>query len=1146
MRITEIKIDGFGVWSRLELGALSDQLNVFYGPNEAGKTTLMQFLRSMLYGFSAERRARYLPPLGGHKAGGALAVADGQETFFVSRHIDESAEKGETLTIHDRRDAPADERALGALLGDVDEPIFNNVFAFGLAEIQELGTLTDTQAASELYNLALGLDRVSLVDVLSELDASRNRLLALDGRPSLVTQLLGQRERLHDEIAELGQATTRYLTLSAQRQSLVGEIARLESEQLRCDEQARQMAIARSLKDRWHRRAAIDTQLELLRATDTLPADALARFDRLGARWSLRRRRFQRLKQKRRRLGKEIDELAVNEALCSHAARFEALAEQQQWIEWLAAQVARLEEEALELESELEQVQPGIKPSDAGRTGLLSRQKLDELRTTAKALRAARREARRLSQRSAAAGKTSTESVQKIDAALGGAREKGLTQALAEAGELVSQLRKRVQLDERLDQLSRRAAQLEEQSHEHLERQILPTWALAGLGSFFVLGSALVLLFVAGLVLPESLSGALGWPVGLVGVLTAGTAGAVKLGMERGARSELDDCHRQLGLLKEQTDEARTERDELDASLPRGGGPLVARLQSAEKSLASLEALLPLEREREAALREAEAAAAETGRKAGEWKPLRKKWRRLLAEAGLPSDIAPKDLPAHSHRLARVRDLHRQLAERNAELTRRRGEYETLAGRMRHLVAATGIVPRSQVPLDQLRQCLAELGEQQKLLKQRTSLKRASDRLRRKGRQLAVEAKRLQARRRLLLDASGALDEAEFRRRAAAQAECQRLAAERATLCHEISTALATEYTEAQLSDWLAPARNLEQLENENSEARRALRERLTKAVERRGEMNEQLKMLIENRQLAHMQLELGIVERRLLDALDRWRVLAACGMILTAVRDYYEREHQPQALREASGYLNRLTGGRYRRVWTPLGEHGLKVDDDQGRTLTVDVLSSGTREQLFLALRLALVGCYARRGMSLPLVLDDVLVNFDLARAKAAALVLRDFSRQGHQVFVFTCHEHIFKLFRSIKAETRVLPDRSRPEAETTDLAPGRAQRSVEIPSEPEEVPELPGDVEPMAAESELQAAEAPRTPPPSRAAPKRKVEPAPVRAPRPSSSTRWSAEEFEGELTDRVRADAAERVAQQDANERSATTADDDAEAA
>ena len=63
-----------------------------------------------------------------------------------------------------------------------------------------------------------------------------------------------------------------------------------------------------------------------------------------------------------------------------------------------------------------------------------------------------------------------------------------------------------------------------------------------------------------------------------------------------------------------------------------------------------------------------------------------------------------------------------------------------------------------------------------------------------------------------------------------------------------------------------------------------------------------------------------------------------------------------------------------------------LRVDDARGKTLTTEMLSSGTREQVFLSLRLALVTLYAQRGVNLPLVLDDVLVNFDETRARAAS----------------------------------------------------------------------------------------------------------------------------------------------------------------
>ena len=77
------------------------------------------------------------------------------------------------------------------------------------------------------------------------------------------------------------------------------------------------------------------------------------------------------------------------------------------------------------------------------------------------------------------------------------------------------------------------------------------------------------------------------------------------------------------------------------------------------------------------------------------------------------------------------------------------------------------------------------------------------------------------------------------------------------------------------------------------------------------------------------------------------------------------------------------MTQGRYRRVWTPVGERVLRVEDADGHWLPVKVLSRGAREQLFLSLRLSLSAYFARRGAPLPLILDDVLVNFDSERAK-------------------------------------------------------------------------------------------------------------------------------------------------------------------
>jgi hypothetical protein len=197
---------------------------------------------------------------------------------------------------------------------------------------------------------------------------------------------------------------------------------------------------------------------------------------------------------------------------------------------------------------------------------------------------------------------------------------------------------------------------------------------------------------------------------------------------------------------------------------------------------------------------------------------------------------------------------------------------------------------------------------------------------------------------------------------------------------------------------------------------------------QRRGEINQEMKTLAENRRLAAAKFELGCVEEKIARATRRWQLTGVTIRMLEVVRERYEAERQPETLSEASLYLEKLTSGKYVRIWTPLGQHELRIDDHDGHPLSIEVLSRGTREAVFLSLRLALVASYGRRGVNIPMVLDDVLVNLDQPRSIAAVRVLSDFAKDGRQILFFTCHEHIQKMFEEVNADVRVLPNNGTP----------------------------------------------------------------------------------------------------------------------
>jgi uncharacterized protein YhaN len=140
----------------------------------------------------------------------------------------------------------------------------------------------------------------------------------------------------------------------------------------------------------------------------------------------------------------------------------------------------------------------------------------------------------------------------------------------------------------------------------------------------------------------------------------------------------------------------------------------------------------------------------------------------------------------------------------------------------------------------------------------------------------------------------------------------------------------------------------------------------------------------------------------------DRLFVLAR---LLERAEAGFRETHQPELLRRAERHLARITGGRYARILTgrsddPQALH-LHADHLPEPTRVGNPLSTGTREQVYLALRLAIVDHLDEGRETLPLLLDEVLVNWDPERRQRVLDLLVEISA-ARQVFLFTCHPHL------------------------------------------------------------------------------------------------------------------------------------------
>ena len=150
----------------------------------------------------------------------------------------------------------------------------------------------------------------------------------------------------------------------------------------------------------------------------------------------------------------------------------------------------------------------------------------------------------------------------------------------------------------------------------------------------------------------------------------------------------------------------------------------------------------------------------------------------------------------------------------------------------------------------------------------------------------------------------------------------------------------------------------------------------------------------------------------------DRYLPLVYARHLLNAAVSRFEKDNQPEMIATVSRLLGQMTGGKYIEFdRSGGGKQNVLVRRADGVERTPDQLSTGTREQLYLAIRLAYVLHYCDQNQPLPIVIDDVLVNFDEARTRQTLTALVDVSRSA-QVLFFTCHPHMVRLAREVVPE--------------------------------------------------------------------------------------------------------------------------------
>ncbi|MFM8415281.1 MAG: AAA family ATPase [Planctomycetota bacterium] len=1068
MFIERIEAEKFGALDRVVIDGLGPGVQVLHGTNETGKTTLLEFVRAIFFGFEGNFRRGVLDPR--LPCAGRLLVRVPPERTLLAierRHegphlaeLSQSAyddgvvglggDEGDLIEITDidpRHSVggvgPRHRYYLQDIVGGIDETTFTSVMAFGLDELHELRTLEPEGCGSRLYELASGLDRSHVARVIAHLRDAIARLDSADPDVSPLTALKARRAALAERFAAAGAPAlaagglwSEAAHLDAEIAGLLGRIERSE----KAEAVVRGVIAIEPLHRAWKQTAA------RLAALESVP---LVHPDRDAWRSAARKlRRAERLakgrKKYRAKYARQLRELAPESIVWSKRAAIAALADEEPRLERLAADVARAESHAKLAARRfgeqvgiagLSRLVPVTLPSEFDVDSLPEVLLPEGFALSFGPLRSRARDCSRASRALAAAKKELVEARRSLGTTRGtvdGAERTlgGITvqHAIDQAAEKLASLRKRLSAGDQLAELDRTITRLEGEMAESLDAQLIPVPLLVALGGLFVIGTGMLL---SGSLLPREVTGSLAYAMAALGALGAGVASITTWSLDRNASARLEASRRQYEMVKKQRDELAEQCGLLDGRLgPDSTTSLDRRLAAAQAELDRLEELASREGSVHL-LADRVAAAEQAVKRAAEDRAAAKaRWRKALEHRGLPTNLSPREvrqIAAHRHTLLTLDDDRRRLSE---EARHKREELAAAGRRIDELLVECELVPES-TPLEHLRILKERLDADRALVRRRASLTRRLESARRRHRDAVRQVKVVERAVREFYVRWGVANQDEFLTRVDRRPEYEQLRLDAEAAERDWQDARRRTTEPAELDQWLADAAAVS-LESRLAEAcDRTARHRtaLAEARERRAAVGKRLEAAAADRGNEAVQAELAAIEQLVAEQQERRRVLERARILLEETRAAVARDHQPPVLREASRWLARLTEGRYLSITTAVDEARLEIHEQDGQVWKPERLSRGTREQVFLALRLALVRDLGRHDVSLPVVMDDALVNFDDTRARAAARTLVEFlAEQGadRQMLVFTCHAHVATMFHEAGAHVRSLSDPS------------------------------------------------------------------------------------------------------------------------
>ena len=281
MRIHNLHIDGFGRFADRSFGPLEHPVTVFYGANEAGKSTLLEFIRRILFGFPARRvGTNEYPPLVGGRHGGRITIAtDAGESIVVDRApgrgdgpVSMTTDAGETIP----------DGELPRLLGNHTRGVFNSIFAFTLDELHDESLLGNESVNRQIYSAGIGA--VRLPTALDTLQSQKQEIFRPRGSNQTVPKLIVQIQEAETALRSIAEHGVEYRRQSERLAEIERELRDLGERRLQLmSEKERNEDLERAWEP-WNGLINAEGALAKLPGVEAFPENGIVLLETLEAR----------------------------------------------------------------------------------------------------------------------------------------------------------------------------------------------------------------------------------------------------------------------------------------------------------------------------------------------------------------------------------------------------------------------------------------------------------------------------------------------------------------------------------------------------------------------------------------------------------------------------------------------------------------------------------------------------------------------------------------------------------------------------------------------------------------------------------------------------------------------------------------------